>query len=276
MNPADCASKGLRPGELAQHDLYWSGPAFLRQFSESWSPEVKLIPLDQLPEFSGPVSCVLKTTGEAVEWFSRFSSLNRMLRIIIRLQRLVKLFRKVPIDSSFFSYQNYSEALLVIVKCSQATFLGPLLQELSFGKIVSSRTLARLSPFIDGHGIIRVGGRLRHSLLSDQHKYPVLLSKSSHLSLLVARHCHRFACHAGPYLMSALICRQFWIVGDRYVIRRAISECTICVKLSARNIQPIMSDLPDVRVQQCHPFSCVGINYAGPLLVKETSFVRSS
>jgi len=248
MNPADCASRGLRPGELAQHDLYWSGPAFLRQFGESWSPEVNLIPLDQLPEVSGHASYVVDTTGEAVEWFSRFSSLNRMLRIVIRLQRLVKLCRKVPVDTSFFSYQDYSDALLAVVKCSQAKFLKPLLQELSSGKIVFSRPLARLSPFIDSHGVIRVGGRLRHSLLSDRRKYPVLLSKSSHLSLLVARHWHKFACHAGPRLMSALICRQFWIVGDRYVIRRAISECTICVRLSARNNQPIMSDLPDVRV----------------------------
>ncbi|XP_015375614.1 PREDICTED: uncharacterized protein LOC107170105 [Diuraphis noxia] len=60
-------------------------------------------------------------------------------------------------------------------------------------------------------------------------------------------------------------------MGDRFVIWRAISEFTICVKLSARNPQPIMADLPDVRVQQCHPFSCVGIDYAGPLLMKETS-----
>lgn len=49
MNPADCVSRGLRPGELAQHDHYRSGPAFLRQFGESWSPEVNLIPLEQLP-----------------------------------------------------------------------------------------------------------------------------------------------------------------------------------------------------------------------------------
>ncbi|KAF0736570.1 Integrase catalytic domain-containing protein, partial [Aphis craccivora] len=275
MNPADCASRGLRPAELAQYGLYWSGPAFIRQFGECWSPEVNLIPLDQLPDISGPMSYVVETTGEAVEWFSRFSSFNRMLRIIIRLQRLVKLCRKVPVDTSIFSYREYSEALLAVVKCSQAIFLKTLFQELSSGKAVSSRPLARLSPFIDKRGVIRVGGRLRHSLLSDRRKFPVLLSKSSHLSLLVARHWHRFACHAGPRLMSAMICRQFWIVGDRYVIRRAISECTICVRLSARITQPIMSDLPEVRVRQCHPFSCVGIDYTGPLIVKETGLRKA-
>lgn len=75
--------------------------------------------------------------------------------------------------------------------------------------------------------------------------------------------------------MSAVICRQFWIMGDRLVIRRAISECTTCVRLSARNLQPVMSDVPDVRVQQCHPFSCVGIDYAGPIIMKGTSLRKA-
>jgi len=102
MNPADCASRGLRPSELAQHVLYWKGPTFLHQFGESWSSEINLIPTDQLPEVTGPVSHVVETTGEPVEWFSRFSSLNHMLRVIIRLQRFVKLCRKIPVDTSGF------------------------------------------------------------------------------------------------------------------------------------------------------------------------------
>ncbi|XP_015375924.1 PREDICTED: uncharacterized protein LOC107170345 [Diuraphis noxia] len=228
-----------------------------------------------LPEVTGPVSYVIESREEAVEWFSHFSSLNRMLRIIIQLQRLVKLCRKIPVDKNVFSYKDYSDALLVVIKCSQTLFLKSLLQELSSGGVVSSRPLARLSPFLDRQGVIRVGGRLRHSLLSDRRKHSVLLSKSSHLSSLIARHWHQFACHAGPRLMSALICRQYCIVGDRYVIRRAISECTVCVRFSVRNIHPIVADLPGVRVQQRHPFSCVGIDYAGPQLIKETSLRKS-
>ncbi|CAI6370934.1 unnamed protein product [Macrosiphum euphorbiae] len=94
-------------------------PTFLHQFGESWSSEVNLIPSDQLPEVTGPVSCVVETTGESIEWFSRFSSLNHMLRVIIRLQRLIKLCRKVSVDTSFLSYQKYNDALTAVIKCSQ-------------------------------------------------------------------------------------------------------------------------------------------------------------
>lgn len=274
-NPADCAFRGLRPSELAQLKLYWQGPAFLRQFDEGWSQENCLIPADQLPEVKGFTTCVVETTGEHLEWFSRFSSFNRMLRVVIRLRRFVKGCLKRPLNHDYLSHQEYNDALMVVVKCSQNLFLKTLKSELIAGQVVSSRLLARLSPFVDSAGVIRVGGRLRHSSLPDRHKFPILLSKSSFLPLLLARHWHTYACHAGPRLISALICRQFWIVGERQVIRRAISECVRCVRLAARNPQPIMSDLPDFRVQPCFPFSRVGIDYAGPLIMKETSLRKA-
>lgn len=159
---------------------------------------------------------------------------------------------------------------MVVVKRSQALFLQSLRQELLSNRPVSSRYLARLSPFIDSAGIIRVGERLRHFLRTNRHKFPILLLKLSHLSFLIARHWHFYSCHSGPCLMSAMICRQFWIEGERHVIRRVISECTTCVRLAASNPQPIMADF---RVQPSAPFARVGIDYAGPLLMKKTSLI---
>jgi len=75
--------------------------------------------------------------------------------------------------------------------------------------------------------------------------------------------------------MSAMICRQFWIIGERHVIRRVISECNICVRLAARNPQPVMADFPDFRVQPSPPFARIVIDYAGPLLMKEISLRKA-
>lgn len=192
-----------------------------------------------------------------------------MLRVVAWMCRFVALCRKARFENNFLSFREIDKALVIIVRCSQYNCLKPLVQELSTNQPVSSRPLARLCPFVDAQGVIRVGGRLRHSHLSERRKHPILLSKESHLSTLVAKHWHVFAGHAGPRLMSALICRQFWILADRKVIRKVISDCTICVRLAGVHTQPIMSDLPSVRVQQCRTFSCVGIDYAGPLLMKE-------
>ena len=40
QNPADCASRGLYPEELIGHNLWWHGPAWLRQTSANWPRQI--------------------------------------------------------------------------------------------------------------------------------------------------------------------------------------------------------------------------------------------
>ena len=35
-NPADCASRGLMPSELIEHELWWNGPEWLSEESTYW------------------------------------------------------------------------------------------------------------------------------------------------------------------------------------------------------------------------------------------------
>jgi len=69
--------------------------------------------------------------------------------------------------------------------------------------------------------------------------------------------------------MISLISKQFWILSIRRVIGIEIKSCVTYVRLSAVNPQPVMADLPPSRVVQCRPFSKVGIDFAGPLRMKE-------
>ncbi|XP_026819102.1 uncharacterized protein LOC113557746 [Rhopalosiphum maidis] len=160
-------------------------------------------------------------------------------------------------------------ASLAIVRFSQLTFFSKLRHELSCSKPISVRSVARLRPYIDDSGVIRVGGRLSNAQLSNEQRHPVLLAKSSHLSLLLIRHWHDLTGHSGPRVITALLGRQYWIMSVGILIRTVISHCTRCVRLSAANPQPVMADLPRSRVTECRPFSRVGIDYAGPLLMKE-------
>ena len=43
-NPADCASRGLFPFELVSHDLWWTGPCWLRKDMSEW-PKLSITPL---------------------------------------------------------------------------------------------------------------------------------------------------------------------------------------------------------------------------------------
>jgi len=153
---------------------------------------------------------------------------------------------------------------------SQRIFFTQLLHELNSGLRVSAKPLARLCPFIDSEGVIRVGGRLRHSLLTYDCRHPIFLSKRSHLALLLCRRWHRISCHAGPRVEAAMVSQQFWIVAVRSVLHQVSSTCATCVRFDQQPPQPLKADLPPAGVQQCRPFDRVGFDFACPLQLHET------
>lgn len=60
--------------------------------------------------------------------------------------------------------------------------------------------LTKLTPFVDGKGILRLGGRLQQSLLSDEEKHPVILPRSSRLTELIISEAHLRTLHGGTQL----------------------------------------------------------------------------
>ncbi|XP_050065611.1 uncharacterized protein LOC126554599 [Aphis gossypii] len=265
-NPADCASRGLMPSDLVNHVLYWSGPAFLKGTVEAWDMSVAAVPMEQLPEIK-VISLSVQIEPE-VEWFSRFSSYHNMVRVVAWLIRVAGRARKQKYTSEYLTREELDDSLTVLVKQSQVRWLSKLHEDLARGR-PAQRSLAGLRPFVDARGVIRVGGRLTRSNLTSAEKQPILLAKDSHLSTLLARHWHLVTCHSGPRVITSLITRQFWIISVRAVIRRVIGQCTICVRTLAQSPHPMMADLPSSRVQMCRPFTRVGIDYAGPLSMRE-------
>lgn len=50
LNPADCASRGVSATELASHELWWSGPSWLKKASASWPNHDNAPTLDSPPD----------------------------------------------------------------------------------------------------------------------------------------------------------------------------------------------------------------------------------
>ncbi|CAI6371615.1 unnamed protein product [Macrosiphum euphorbiae] len=268
-NPADCGSRGLTPSDFIQHDLYFNGPPCLSLPPQQWDQYIPINTADQLPEFKIESAKVLVTQEETVEWYERFSSYVQAVRTTARILRFIAQCRKQPVKNGYLSRTELDQAALRIARSSQRFHFSTLIHELSQGRAISMRLLARLRPFLDNENIVRVGGRLSRSDLSDDQKHPVLLSKTSHFSVLLIRHWHDITGHSGPQIVSSLVCRQYWILSVRTLIRTIISSCTTCVRITAKNPQPVMADLPSSRVTECHPFARVGVDYAGPFSVKE-------
>lgn len=200
---ADCASRGLLPSELVSHTLYWDGITLLVAPLSTWPLRVRPVPIDQLPELKQEKPAVLVL--QEPEWYSRFSSYLHMLRVVVQIRRFITRCRRQPVSELYISRYELDEAALIIALFSQCSYFSKTHLELQQGRPVSDRLVARLRPFLDDGGLIRVGGRLSKSDLGHDQKHPVLVAKLSHFSLLLVCHWHDITGHSGPRVLTALI-----------------------------------------------------------------------
>ncbi|GFX91829.1 integrase catalytic domain-containing protein [Trichonephila clavipes] len=142
---------------------------------------------------------------------------------------------------------------------------------LSAGKqLPSTNKIIPLTPFYDDSGIIRVGGRLKNSILADSQKHPILLPKTDHVANLIISDYHLKLLHAGLQLLQAALREKFWILSAQDEVRRVVRRCIPCFKNRPRFAEQIMGDLPESRVCPSSVFQRTGIDFAGPFLIRSS------
>ncbi|XP_039312876.1 uncharacterized protein LOC113004888 [Solenopsis invicta] len=89
------------------------------------------------------------------------------------------------------SVTEINDAKLMIVKAVQAEEFKDELNALKVNnKIASKSRLIALHPFLDKDGVIKVGGRLKHSMLPEESKHPMVIPSSHHFTTLLMIHYH--------------------------------------------------------------------------------------
>ncbi|XP_051176008.1 uncharacterized protein LOC127291128 [Leptopilina boulardi] len=78
------------------------------------------------------------------------------------------------------------------------------------------------------------------------------------------------ALHSGPQLTLFLLRQEFWIIGDRNLIRKVFHNYEVCARQNAVGLSLLMGDLPAHRVNLCRVFLHTGLDYAGSIQVKST------
>ena len=122
----------------------------------------------------------------------------------------------------------------------------------------------------DKDGIWRCAGRLQNADLPDDGRHLIFLEKSHHLTTLVVWSCHARVMHGGIKETLTELRSKFWIVKGRQFVRTLLSKCRVCKRFNSKPlIGPPPPPLPDFRVQAAPPFSFIGVDYAGPLFLKD-------
>ena len=264
-NPADIASRGCPPSELTMTSAWFRGPEFL------WRQNLPEVP-DAAPapeEATTRAQSCLAADDSILQQLQRISSWSKMKRII---SLCLKFKTRHVNGNKLATSPNYSfKAEEAILRLVQRKAFPQELKLLSKGNAVPlSSPLSKLDPFLDDHGLLRVGGRVRNSALPYNVKHPALLPKDHHITEAVLKHFHAMTAHQGRNMtINEVRNNGLWIVGGSRVAGKLVSQCVVCRKLRGQMAGQKMADLPEDRLEPSPPFTSCGIDCFGPFIIKE-------
>ena len=299
-NPADIASRGISLNEGKKSSIWFNGPKFLWSHKDAWPDDNALYNVSEDdPELTKTLKvnctsisqrCNLLTTLE-----NRYSDWMKMKRIVAIVQKFIlKCKKKIAkryksdlseeeeIQPTLISVGELQSAENAILRMTQEQAFSNERQQLGIlhGKDSNSRHLKRnlkklcplfkLDPFFDKNGIIRVGGRMKHSSLEEVYKYPVVLPKKGKVSYLIIQWCHFQVEHAGRGItLNEIRSSGYWIINANSRVRHFISKCVRCRFLRGKLGEQKMGDLPTERTAEAPPFTYCGVDLFGPFAIKE-------
>lgn len=131
--------------------------------------------------------------------------------------------------------------------------------------------LAKLDPFLDKQGLIRVGGRLRYADIMEDQKHQIILPDRHLVTTLIMRREHNQLLHCGPEQLLSSIRQRYWPIAGRREAKKITRSCVRYFRYKPRTIDVKMADLPMSRVNESsRAFTVSGVDYAGPFRLRES------
>ena len=214
---------------------------------------------------------------------SNWCKLKRIIALVlIDLRRLLlKVHRKkgivettasydiVPGTRSFPDLYSVQMTESLIIKSSQRKYFSNELKILGEKGILNKKSsIYKLDPFLDRCGLLRVGGRIQKSIVSEEMKH--LLARKSEIAVMIIRWCHEKVAHSGRGItMNYIRSSGFWIINCNAAVRSYISKGFTCRHLRGNFQQQKMASLPSDRLCEEPHFTYCGVDLLGPFVTKE-------
>ncbi|XP_071578771.1 uncharacterized protein [Temnothorax nylanderi] len=135
--------------------------------------------------------------------------------------------------------------------------------------INKASNLLCLSPFMDEDRLIRAGGRLKNSALVFDARHQIVLPRNHELSKRIIELEHVRNMHSGLQATMAAVRQRFWPLLLRSATRKMIAKCVTCFKVKPISSEALMGSLPESRVTVSRAFTHCGVDYAGPVILRE-------
>lgn len=137
--------------------------------------------------------------------------------------------------------------------------------------IAQGSRLQRLVPLMDDNLLLRITGRLNKLQdITSLETRPILLCAKNRVTHRIVEEAHRNLCHGGAQLTSQYLRQRYWILGIGNLVNSVIHQCITCTRYRAATAKQLMADIPRMRLIPGPAFESCGVDYAGPLKIKES------
>lgn len=302
-NPADLTSRGKIASELVDNSFWFNGPSWLSKDESEWPASAFVV--DREVEEATSIETVrlqtmtiskidivprieVKMKDQPFELLlDRCGSMKKLVHVTARVLRFIDMAReKKRYRSICISQDEYLNAQSIWIKYHQRKFFSKEIESCKKPKEVSGSEdkkkkkrkdlnvshdspIAKLTPFVDGDGIMRVGGRIKRSMMPFDTVHPIILHHTCRFTHLVALEAHKTTLHGGNQLCMQYVRQRFWIVNVRKAIKRVTLKCVPCFRQRKETATQLMGSLPAARVTSGYAFESIGVDYCGPVTVKE-------
>ena len=203
-NPADCASRGLFPLALINHDMWWDGPPWLSKDPSEWPKSHVTTPINT-EELRGVSLATNVRSPEPIIPLNRYSDFNHLKKTTSWVLRFVNNCRKFmsntqQVDKScILSVEEMEIAERYWIKLVQKTCFADEINVIKKNKLLQREScLVSLHPFIDDKDILRLSGRISNSNLHYEQIHPIILHGKHQITKMIIRAEHLRLLHAGP------------------------------------------------------------------------------
>ena len=198
----------------------------------------------------------------------KFNSYNKLIRSTAQVLRFINIL-KSKIGKMLVVSENEPKNINSKIKQAKILWQKHVQNEFDFsGK--DRDVKENLNVFADENGVYRVGGRLQNAPIPYNAKHPIILPRKHHFSNLAVWKSHLELKHNGVNETLIQLRTEYWIPKGRQFVKSVISKCTKCKEIHGKAYDtPVAPPLPCFRVSEDSAFTSVGVDFAGPLFVKD-------
>ncbi|XP_043062864.1 uncharacterized protein LOC122319547 [Drosophila yakuba] len=264
---------------LLEHRLWWKYPSWLATPTSEWPPSTSKFSVSSSFNVNTEERAIKPTTlhnfpDESIHelLIHKFSTWTRLIRVSSYCHRFIHTLRSHHRNSApFLTSEELLDAQRRLIRhVQQKSFAREYAQLENRRQLNAKSHLIRFSPFLDDYGVMRVGGRIEQSTLNYNAKHPILIPKDTQLAGLLVRYFHVSYLHTGVDATFSNLRQQYWILGARNLVRKAVFQCKSCFLQRKGTSNQIRGELPIPRVQASRCFQHTGLDYAGPIAIKES------